>query len=76
MEKIIQKIRADLKSNSDKVNQKSFQRFFKEKVKCYGVKTGVVGKIANKYWKEVADSDKKEIFKNSNVQKFKKSSAQ
>ncbi|PIZ88702.1 MAG: DNA alkylation repair protein [Candidatus Nealsonbacteria bacterium CG_4_10_14_0_2_um_filter_38_17] len=63
MEKIIQKIRADLKSNSDKVNQKSFQRFFKEKVKCYGVKTGVVGKIANKYWKEVADSDKKEIFK-------------
>ncbi len=38
------------------------QRFFKEEVKCYGVKTGTVGKIANKYWKEIKSRDKEEIF--------------
>lgn len=53
MNKIIYKIRQELKENSDGKTKASLQRFFKEKVKCYGVKTGTVGKIAKKYWKEV-----------------------
>jgi len=63
MNPIISRIRTDLKSNADAVTQKSFQRFFKEGVKCYGVKTGIVGKIAAKYWKDIEPFDKKEIFK-------------
>ena len=62
MNKIINSIRAELKSNSDEKTKNSFQRFFKEKVRCYGVKTGAVGKIAKKYWEEIKDKSKKEIF--------------
>ncbi|HAG11166.1 MAG TPA: DNA alkylation repair protein [Desulfotomaculum sp.] len=63
MNNIIQRIRADLENSADDSIKKSFQRFFKEEVKCYGVKTGLVGKIANKYWKEVKTLEKKDIFK-------------
>ena len=59
---IVQKIRTELKENTDENTGKSFQRFFKEKVKCYGVKTGTVGKIAKKYWEEIKDRKKQEIF--------------
>jgi len=63
MNSLISKIRTELKSNADALTKKSFQRFFKEGIKCYGVKTGIVGKIANKYWKEFENPDNKEIFK-------------
>jgi 3-methyladenine DNA glycosylase AlkD len=62
MNNIIQKIRKELEENSDAKTKNSFRRFFKEEVKCYGVKTGIVGKIAKKYWNEIKDSDKEEIF--------------
>lgn len=58
----IQKIRKSLKENSDNKTQKSFQRFFKEEVKCYGVKTAMVRKIANKFWKEIKTLGKLDIF--------------
>lgn len=63
MNQIIRKIRQDLKAKVDLQTQKSFQRFFKEEVKYYGVKTGDVGKIAKKYWEWVKNLPKKEIFK-------------
>jgi 3-methyladenine DNA glycosylase AlkD len=63
MNQIIKEIRKELKSNADVSAQKRFQRFFKEGVKCYGVKTGIVGKIANRYWKETGNLDKWKIFK-------------
>lgn len=63
MNQIIQKIRAELKHNVGESTKKNFQRFFKEEVRYYGVKTGVVGKIANKHWKEIEKLGKKEIFK-------------
>jgi 3-methyladenine DNA glycosylase AlkD len=63
MNNIIQKIRKELEENSDAKTKNSFRRFFKEEVKCYGVKTGIVGKIAKKYWNEIKDSDKEEIIK-------------
>ena len=62
MSSILTQIRAELNANTDLQTQKSFQRFFKEQVKYYGVKTETVGKIAKKYWKQVETLDKKEIF--------------
>jgi 3-methyladenine DNA glycosylase AlkD len=62
MNNILAQIREELKANKDSKTQKSFQRFFKEQVKYYGVKTETVGKIAKKYWKQVETFDKKKIF--------------
>jgi 3-methyladenine DNA glycosylase AlkD len=62
MSSILAQIREELKVNTDTQTQKSFQRFFKEQVKYYGVKTETVGKIAKKYWKQVESLNKREIF--------------
>lgn len=62
MNPTVQNIREELEASADEKTQKSFQRFFKETVTYYGVKTATVGKIAKKYWKEVKSLSKKEIF--------------
>ncbi len=62
MTNVLAQIRADLKATTDIKTQKSFQRFFKEQVKYYGVKTETVGKIAKKYWTRVKTLDKQSIF--------------
>lgn len=62
MNKIIAKIRQELKQNADEKLKQSGQRFFKEKVKLYGLKTALVIQISKKYWKEIQDEDKKDIF--------------
>lgn len=61
MESILLDIRRDLELSVDKKTENSYKRFFKE-VKCYGVKTPIVGKIAEKYFDEIRGRDKKEIF--------------
>ena len=62
MDPIIAGIRQDLRDNTDPQTQKTFQRFFKEEVKGYGVKVPTVNRIAQKYWKQVSSRDKREIF--------------
>jgi 3-methyladenine DNA glycosylase AlkD len=62
MTNIISQIREELKANTDAQTQKSFQRFFKEQIKYYGVKTETVSKIAKKHWNQVRTLDKQEIF--------------
>jgi 3-methyladenine DNA glycosylase AlkD len=62
MTNVLTQIRADLKATTDPKTQKSFQRFFKEQVKYYGVKTETVGRIAKKYWSRVKTLDKMAIF--------------
>jgi 3-methyladenine DNA glycosylase AlkD len=62
MTPVIAKIREELQANADEKTKKSFQRFFKEEVKYHGVKTGTVGKIAKKYWNEIKQLEKAEIF--------------
>jgi 3-methyladenine DNA glycosylase AlkD len=62
MDPVIAEIRKDLKENADPATRKSFQRFFKEEVMYYGVKTGTVVKIANRYWRDVQSRNKQEIF--------------
>ncbi len=59
---ILAQLRKDLAANADPQTQKTFQRFFKEQVKYYGVKTPTVGKIAMNYWKQVKTLDKQAIF--------------
>jgi 3-methyladenine DNA glycosylase AlkD len=62
MHPVIAKIREELKANADEKTKKSFQRFFKEEVMCYGLKTGTVAKIAKKQWSEVKLFSKEKIF--------------
>ena len=42
--------------------QKRSKRFFKEEIRCYGIKTADVVALAKKYWNEVKNRDKQEIF--------------
>ncbi len=62
MSQLVAKIRSELKASTDEKTCASFQRFFKESVICYGVKTATVGKIAKKYWQEAKLLSKQEIF--------------
>lgn len=51
METIINEIRRELENNSDIKTKEGGQRFFKEQVRLYGVKTSVVSKISKEYFK-------------------------
>jgi 3-methyladenine DNA glycosylase AlkD len=62
LQNIISNIHNDLKQNSDEQTRNSGRRFFKEEIKLYGVKSAVVKKIANQYFKIIKDKSKKEIF--------------
>jgi Predicted DNA alkylation repair enzyme len=62
MNDIISQIRAELEQNSDEEARASSNRFFKEQIKCYGMKTPVARKIAKDYFKKVSDKSKPEIF--------------
>jgi 3-methyladenine DNA glycosylase AlkD len=59
---IINKIRQELKQNSDEKTKKTGQNFFKEKIKFYGVKTAIVNKIGKEYFKTIKGKKKTEIF--------------
>jgi len=60
--KILTNIRKELKKNSDKKTKESSKRFFKEEVVLYGVKSAIVSKIAKKYFQEIKELNKKELF--------------
>ena len=62
MRTIIQKIRQELKQNADEHTKNTGQRYFKEQVHLYGVKTAVVTKIGKEYFKEVKIMGKEKIF--------------
>ena len=62
MNPIISQLRAELKQNSDEEAKASSNRFFKEEIKCYGMKTPVARKIAKTYYKQVSGKSKQEIF--------------
>lgn len=59
---ILSTIRSQLKSLSDPQTKESTNRFFKESVIVYGVKSALVQKLAKDIWKEIKDLSKKEIF--------------
>ena len=62
MSDILSDLREELRANIDTQTQKTFQRFFKEEVKYYGVKVPIVYRIAKKYWKQVKVLSKNQIF--------------
>ncbi len=62
MDPVIAAIRKELRENADPVIRESSKRFFKEEIKCYGIKTATVIAIAKNYWKGVKSRDKEEIF--------------
>jgi 3-methyladenine DNA glycosylase AlkD len=62
MNKTIQLIKKELKEKSDEKLKISGQRFFKEKIKLYGIKTADVTEIAKKYFNEIKDLEKEKIF--------------
>jgi 3-methyladenine DNA glycosylase AlkD len=62
MTPIISQLRAELEQNSDEEARESSNRFFKEPIKCYGMKTPVARKIAKTYYKQISGKSKQEIF--------------
>lgn len=62
MDPVIARIRKELESIADPTLQKSSKRFFKEEIRCYGTKTAAVITLAKKYWKEVRNRPKPEVF--------------
>lgn len=62
MENIIDKIRTELGKNIDEKTKASSQKFFKEKIKFYGVKVPIVNKISKEYFKLIDFKSKSEIF--------------
>lgn len=59
---IISRIREELEENIDRPTREGSHRFFKEEVKVYGVKTAIVNGIAKKYFREIKNLGKEEIF--------------
>jgi 3-methyladenine DNA glycosylase AlkD len=62
MNNIIKQLKNELKANADEQAKKSFQRFFKEKVKFHGVKSAVMRKIAKVRFSQIKNLSKDEIF--------------
>lgn len=59
---ILKEVRQELKMNINKEYKINFQRFFKEKIISYGVRTPITRRIAQKYFKQIQNLNKKEIF--------------
>lgn len=62
MGNILDNIRRELKNNMDESVRNSGEKFFKEAVKIYGVKTAVVSKIGKSYFTSLKEKPKLEIF--------------
>lgn len=61
MNPLIKKIRSELSSMADPKGQESTRRYFKEEIKCYGIRAAGLRMIAKKYWPAVKLLSKKEI---------------
>lgn len=59
---ILAQIRKELNENADEKTKTSGQRFFKEQVQFYGVKTALVSQIAKKYFKLLPNKEKSQVF--------------
>jgi 3-methyladenine DNA glycosylase AlkD len=59
---VIQAIKNELKQQVDEKTRDTAQSFFKERITVYGVKVAVVKRTAAKYFHEIKDLTKQEIF--------------
>jgi 3-methyladenine DNA glycosylase AlkD len=62
MQNIIATIRAELKKNADEKTWSTVQHYFKEQIKCYGVKTPIVSRIGKEYFKLIKSMPQAGIF--------------
>ena len=62
MDQIIENLRSELKSNADEKVKKSGERFFRESVRLYGIRSAVVVKIGKEHYSHLRDKSKTEIF--------------
>jgi len=62
MEKIIEKIRKELIKNADEKTRLKGEKYFRENVKIYGLKSAQVVQISKDYYKTIADKSKDNIF--------------
>ncbi len=60
---IASQIDQELKKHVNPKNKEGSKKFFKEKVKVFGVGSPITKKIAQKYWLEIKTNSKLEIFK-------------
>jgi len=61
MDLIIENIRQELIRNADEKTKRSGERFFKEKVKMYGIKSAVVIRIGKNHFKTLPEKNKLQI---------------
>ena len=59
---IIDNLRQTLSENSNEQLKISTQHFFKESVKCYGIKSAAIGNIGKDHFKNIKECTKTEIF--------------
>jgi len=62
MNNILYEVRSELKKHADPVRQVSGQRFFKEKIKLYGLKSALVVKIGKDAFRRIKNQQRSEIF--------------
>lgn len=62
MKSIPERIKEDLIAGSDEQTRISGERFFREDVKLYGVKSAMTERIAKEYFREIKERPKNEIF--------------
>ena len=62
MNEIIKNLRFDLKRNANEKIKQSGERFFKEDIKLYGIKSADVTSIGKKHYKNLEDKSKSQIF--------------
>ena len=62
MSRIIEEVRRELIINADEKTRISGERFFKEDIKLYGIKSAVVGRIGKEFYKAIDDKNKSYIF--------------
>ena len=62
MSDIIDKIREELFTNSNEKTKLSAERYFKEGVKIYGLKSAEVSRISKEHYKAIGDKRKSNIF--------------
>lgn len=61
MVRVIKAVRQDLAAHSGPDARRCYRRFFREEIRCYGLKTATVASIAGKHWKEIESREKQEI---------------
>lgn len=62
MDPTIQQLRAELKANADPHTLSSSQRYFKEAVTPYGIRTAIVNRLAREFYQRIKEKPKAEIF--------------